>query len=159
MDDETLAPMADALSATLAVIVLLICFFILAQVVAISKQIDLLTVGDSKYIKYSLDLNFKKLEVKDGRLNYFKSFNPEENSELILSYLNEAKEQCKEKCTGYKIISNYPVANVSKTRSQRRALSNAIKMVPILIKNRMDYEIELSNSSNFHFIKVVPIMN
>ena len=61
MDDDTLAPMADALSATLAVIVLLICFFILAQVVAVSKQIEIQKVGEQEYIK-------RQMEGKPGKI-------------------------------------------------------------------------------------------
>lgn len=158
MDDETLAPMADALSATLAVIVLLICFFILAQVVAVSKQIDLQKIGEEEYMQQSLDIAFKEIRIEDGQLRFYKSFNTEESGELVSEYLKEVKSSCGE-CESYKVISNYPAANASENRSQRRALSNAIKMIPSLVKEKMKYEIELSNDTNYYFLEVTPIQN
>lgn len=156
MDDETLAPMADALSATLAVIVLLICFFILAQVVAVSKQIDLQKIGEEEYMQQSLDIAFKEIRNQDGQLRFYKSFNSEDSGNLVSDYLKSVKASCDE-CELYKVVSNYPAANASKQRSQRRALSNAIKLIPSLVKEKMKYEIELSNDSNYYFLEVTPI--
>ncbi|MEH0791476.1 hypothetical protein KW882_04230 [Vibrio parahaemolyticus] len=156
MDDDTLAPMADALSATLAVIVLLICFFILAQVVAVSKQIEIQKVGEQEYIKRELDMEFGHISVEEGKLQFFKSFDSEQDAEIITNYLNNVKALCGE-CEAFKVVSNYPAIDVSQQRSQRRALSNAIKMIPFMLKNGMDYELELSSGFNFYFIDVQPI--
>lgn len=156
MDDDTLAPMADALSATLAVIVLLICFFILAQVVAVSKQIEIQKVGEQEYIKRELDMEFGHISVEEGKLQFFKSFDSEQDAEVITNYLNSVKALCGE-CEAFKVVSNYPAIDVSQQRSQRRALSNAIKMIPFMLKNGMDYELELSSGFNFYFIDVQPI--
>ncbi|HHJ3076341.1 TPA: hypothetical protein ACPVZG_000109 [Vibrio parahaemolyticus] len=156
MDDDTLAPMADALSATLAVIVLLICFFILAQVVAVSKQIEIQKVGEQEYIKRELDMEFGHISVEEGKLQFFKSFDSEQDAEIITNYLNSVKALCGE-CEAFKVVSNYPAIDVSQQRSQRRALSNAIKMIPFMLKNGMDYELELSSGFNFYFIDVQPI--
>ena len=156
MDDDTLAPMADALSATLAVIVLLICFFILAQVVAVSKQIEIQKVGEQEYIKRELDMEFGHMSVVEGKLQFFKSFDSEQDAEIITNYLNSVKALCGE-CEAFKVVSNYPAFDVSQQRSQRRALSNAIKMIPFMLKNGMDYELELSSGFNFYFIDVQPI--
>ncbi|MCY9861140.1 hypothetical protein OTK49_01170 [Vibrio coralliirubri] len=159
MDDETLAPMADALSATLAVIVLLICFFILAQVVAVSKQIETQKLGEEKYLQHQLDIAFKELRTEGGQLRFYKSFNTDDSStQLVSDYLNGVKANCFD-CESFKIISNYPAANASKHRSQRRGLSNAIKLIPYLVKEGMKYEIELSNDSNYYFLEVEPIEN
>ncbi|ELP5899793.1 hypothetical protein QTV49_001690 [Vibrio vulnificus] len=156
MDEDTLAPMADALSATLAVIVLLICFFILAQVVAVSKQIEIQKVGEQEYIKQGLDMEFGNISIEEGKLQFFKSFDSEQDSEIINTYLNGVKALCGE-CEAFKVISNYPVIDVSKQMSQRRALSNAIKMIPFMLQSGMDYELELSSGFNFYFIDVQPI--
>ncbi|MBU2895685.1 hypothetical protein [Vibrio hepatarius] len=156
MDDDTLAPMADALSATLAVIVLLICFFILASVVAVSKQIEIQKIGEQEYIKRELDMEFGHISVEEGKLQFFKSFDSEQDAEVITNYLNSVKALCGE-CEAFKVVSNYPAIDVSQQRSQRRALSNAIKMVPFMLKNGMDYELELSSGFNFYFIDVQPI--
>lgn len=156
MDDDTLAPMADALSATLAVIVLLICFFILAQVVAVSKQIEIQKVGEQEYIKRELDMEFGHISVEEGKLQFFKSFDSDQDAEIITNYLNSVKALCGE-CEAFKVVSNYPAIDVSQQRSQRRALSNAIKMIPFMLKNGMDYELELSSGFNFYFIDVQPI--
>lgn len=156
MDDETLAPMADALSATLAVIVLLICFFILAQIVAVSKQIEVHKIGEQTYMKQDLALEFKETSIKNGELQFFKSFDASKDKEILTEYVEMAKEACGE-CTAFKVISNYPLANSSVARSQRRALSNAIKMVPFVVRGGADYELELSNSLNYYFLKLEPL--
>lgn len=156
MDDDTFAPMADALSATLAVIVLLICFFILAQVVAVSKQIEIKRIGEQEYIKHELDMEFGHISIEDGKLQFFKSFDGERDAETINNYLNSVKALCGD-CETFKVISNYPSVDVSKQRSQRRALSNALKMIPFILKNGMDYELELSSGFNYYFIDVQPI--
>ncbi|KDM90965.1 hypothetical protein [Photobacterium galatheae] len=156
MDDDTLAPMADALSATLAVIVLLICFFILAQVVAVSKQIEIQKVGEQEFIKRELDIEFGKLSITEGKLQFFKSFDNKSDADTINQYLKSVKAICGE-CDGYKIVSNYPAVDVSQQRSQRRALSNAIKMIPFMLKHGMNYEIEISSGFNFYFIDVQPV--
>jgi hypothetical protein len=156
MDDETLAPMADALSATLAVIVLLICFFILAQIVAVSKQIEVHEIGEEQYMKQDLKLEFKETSIKNGELHFFKSFNASQDKEIVAEYVAMAREACGG-CTSFKVISNYPLANSSVERSQRRALSNAIKMVPFVVRGGADYELELSNSLNYYFLKLEPM--
>ncbi len=153
MDDDTLAPMADALSATLAVIVLLICFFILAQVVAVEKQIKIKKIGEETYMKQDIELDFHELSVIDGSLRYYKSFDVKDNAEQIDAYLSAAQEACGE-CDSFKIISNYPLAEVSTQRSKRGALTNAIKILPFLVKRGMEYEIELTNSANYHYLSV-----
>lgn len=154
MDEDTLAPMADALSATLAVIVLLICFFILAQLNAVSKQIKLQNVGDAIYMKKELVIDFDEPEISEGKLKFFKSFDAKKDKETIEKYITQVKESCTT-CEKFLLKSNYPLANVSKERSTRRALSNAIKILPFLYKNGMDYEIEITNSHNHFFIEIV----
>ncbi|CAH7169885.1 hypothetical protein [Vibrio alginolyticus] len=156
MDEDTLAPMADALSATLAVIVLLICFFILAQVVAVSKQIDIERVGDSEYVKQEFVIEFENAKIDEGRLKFFKSFNPSKDVETVEKYIDLAVEKCK-KCTSFKVLSNYPLVNASVGRAKRRSLANAIKIVPFITKRGMDYEIELANNHNNFFLEVTPI--
>lgn len=156
MDEDTLAPMADALSATLAVIVLLICFFTLGQVVAVSKQIEVENIGEEDHMKHELNLEFKTTEIKNNKLQFFKSFDPKADGSIIEEYFEQVKASCVE-CESFKVTSNYPKANASSQRSQRRALSNAIKLVPFLVKGGMKYELELSNSLNYYFIEVEPI--
>lgn len=153
MDDDTLAPMADALSATLAVIVLLICFFILAQVVAVDKQIKIKKIGEETYMKQDIELDFKDVTIVNGSLRFFKSFDVEDNKEVIDDYLRMVQANCMD-CDQFNIISNYPLASISSQRSKRGALTNAIKILPFLVKRGMEYEIELSNSANYHYLTV-----
>lgn len=153
MDEETLAPMADALSATLAVIVLLICFFVLGQVVAVSKQIKVEEIGAKELVQYDLNLDFEQPEVKNGTLFFNRSFDYKANLPLVLSYLQEAKEACLE-CTSFIVTSNYPQVSMSLKRSKRAALANAMKVVPSLVKMKMDYEINLTNNGNSFYVNV-----
>ena len=153
MDEETLAPMADALSATLAVIVLLICFFILGQVVAVSKQVDVKDVGAIEYVRYTLNLDFEEPEVRGSRLLFNRSFALDENQMLINGFLKKIKEECLE-CTSFKVISNYPQVGISLKRAKRAALANAIKLIPSMAKMGMDYEIALANDGNTFFVQI-----
>lgn len=152
MDEDALAPMADALSATLAVFILLICFFVMAQVDAVSRQIKVESVGTRSHIMEVLDLNFEPVSDSNGQFVFYNSFAPEKNLEAISSVLKEMKKECQD-CK-VRIISNYPVHRSSKERAMKRAMINALKMASVVVENGMEYEVKPITDYNYYFVEL-----
>ncbi|CAH7353579.1 conserved hypothetical protein [Vibrio chagasii] len=152
MDEDALAPMADALSATLAVFILLICFFVMAQVDAVSKQIDVERVGDKEIVMESLDLQFNAIESTGEQFIFFNSFDAEDNYSVIKERTLAIKSACGG-CT-INITSNYPRINSSNERALSRAAVNAVKMATVISDLGMDYTINTTTDFNYYFIEL-----
>ncbi|MDK9790739.1 hypothetical protein [Vibrio sp. D431a] len=152
MDEDALAPMADALSATLAVFILLICFFVMAQVDAVSRQIKVENVGTRAHIMESLELNFDKIRDNNGQFVFYNSFAPEKNLEAINKVINKIKKECLD-CK-VRITSNYPVHNSSEDRAIKRAMINALKMASVVADSGLDYEIKPITKFNYYFVEL-----
>lgn len=155
MDEETLAPLADALSATLAVFILLICFFVMSQVSVVSKQIKIEKIGDSKNVEFSIELEFESVSISNDEIRYFNSFDSEKEKDKLNSYFIDFKERCG--CKKVELISNFPALKNSPKRAKRKALINAIKIANFATNAGLDYEINLVGGYNYHFVKIKKI--
>lgn len=153
MDEDTLAPLADALSATLAVFILLICFFVMGQVSAVSKQIKLETVGDTENMKFSVNLKFDGIDIVGDEIRFFNSFDHVEEREKIIGLFEKVTADCA--CKKVKIISNFPALRNSKNRATKKALVNAVKVASYAAAMGVDYEIKLVGGYNYHFVKII----
>ena len=155
MDDEVLAPMSDALSATLAVFILLISFFVMAQVQAVSKLIKMESAGINTYIHQKMAVTFDKAYEKNDRLIFFKSFDLEKDKGVVDDYISRRVSSLGIKKGGNVTIkSNYPMFNLTKEDSVRRASLNAIKFASAVNRLGYGYGIVLSNNLNYYFLEV-----
>ncbi|PSV00882.1 hypothetical protein [Photobacterium kishitanii] len=155
MDDELLGPMADALSATLAVFILLISFFAMAQLQAISKQIKIERAGTGKYFQHEVVVDFSKPHIAEDKLVFFKSFDAYRSSDLIDRYIGQ--EILKQKIVAgdtVVISSNYPIINVGEGESTKRGVINALKIATVLKNKKIKYDINITNNVNFYYVGI-----
>ena len=155
MDDEVLAPMSDALSATLAVFILLISFFVMAQVQAVSRLIKMEAVGVNTYIHHKMVVTFDKPYEKNNRLIFFKSFDLKKDKAVVDDYIDDRVADLKIKKGGTILIkSNYPMYNIVRGISERRSSLNAIKLASELRAKGYVFNISLSNNLNYYYLEI-----
>ncbi|MGR5365894.1 hypothetical protein [Photobacterium damselae] len=155
MNDEVLAPMSDALSATLAVFILLISFFVMAQVQAVSRLIKMESAGINSYIHQKMVVTFDKPYEKNDKLIFFKSFDLEKDKDVVDDYIkNRVSELGLKKDDVLLIKSNYPMFNITADTSVRRASLNAIKLAKEIKNLGYAFSITLSNNLNYYYLEI-----